>query len=450
MTSFHDQIEKKLSKNFFKKLEKIYVPARKIDRKKVIQEMYDSISSKTYAPGCPILNLYYDKGCGVMRRVPILTELDYCVYYYCVVSLDPILAKNRIPGTYGGWSMGENSIATSEKDDFSLADLYESVSPMYNTFNRNAYIQQYGEFNTKILDALHACNTSGQGYSAVVKIDIANFYDSIRLDILEDLVRGSAPESQSCIINLLFFFLKNWNKQLNTFHPQSVGLPQELIGDCSRLLSNFYLQSYDDEIYHFCHEHDIKYLRYADDQVFFLPEGYDYRELICEASKALSKLGLNINMGKVKYWGSIEGFSKERGYSMLNILDSGVAPKKQTEEKVNEVSRKFLECDRNQLEKRGLRIVKIIISADINRLKPQLRKGILNTARTEYIDFLDEQQLRILKKSLNRREWASFRKALAESTANSIGNARKYHVYKFARENRVLSLYFLKTLLADK
>lgn len=449
MADFREQIEKKLSRSFFKKLEKIYVPIREIKRNKIIQEMYDSISSRTYNPSCPVLNLYYDKGHGVIRRVPLLTELDYCVYYYCVVSLDSVLAKNRTPGTYGGWSMGENSIAASEKKDFNLMDLYEDISPTSNTFNRNAYIQQYGDFNAKILDALYECNTSGKKYSTIVKLDIANFYDNVRLDILEDSIRGSAPINQSDTINLLFYFLKNWNKQLNTFTPQSVGLPQEFIGDCSRLLSNFYLQSYDNEMYQFCQEKEIKYLRYADDQIFFLPEGYDYRKLVCKLSKCLLKLGLNINTGKVKYWSDTAIFLKERGYDILNILDSGIPPKEQSNEKINEMSLHFLQCNRDQLEKRGSQIIKVLISADINRLQPSVRREILKLARTEYIDFLDERQLKALKKSLSRGEWALFRAALVEAVNNSIGNARKYHIYKFAKENQVLSLYYLESLLNE-
>ena len=43
-------------------------------------------------------------------------------------------------------------------------------------------------------------------------------------------------------------FLKNLYKKLQSYKPQTVGIPQEYIDDCSRILANFYLQKYDLEI----------------------------------------------------------------------------------------------------------------------------------------------------------------------------------------------------------
>lgn len=102
-----------------------------------------------------------------------------------------------------------------------------------------------------------------------VEMDISNFYDCIRLDLLETWINEVSDGSSKEIINLLFHFLNYWNKKVNLSNKQTVGIPQDALSDCSRILANFYLQRYDSYMYEVCSRYNCRYFRYADDQIIF-------------------------------------------------------------------------------------------------------------------------------------------------------------------------------------
>src|SRR5205085_10697784 len=107
-------------------------------------------------------------------------------------------------------------------------------------------------------------------YIHVLQFDLTNFYDCVRLDILERWIREESKAPKGWVIALLFFFLNQWNRKNTGLVPQAVGIPQDALADCSRILANFYLRRYDKFASELCAKVDGIYFRYADDQMILL------------------------------------------------------------------------------------------------------------------------------------------------------------------------------------
>ena len=294
--------------------------------------------------------------------------------------------------------------------------------------NKQAYIQHFGEYNTKIKEYID--NYKDEEDIGIAKIDIANFYDSIRLDILEDAIREAVPRNYSEIINCLFFFLRNWNKKLQSFKPQTVGIPQEYIGDCSRILANFYLQKYDLEIKGYCEGLGGHYLRYADDQVFIAKKG-QLRQIIAKSSSILLSMGLNINAKKVKIFDSIADYKNFDGFKIKETIDSSLPPAEQLPDDKNSFTEAFLMEERANLPKKGFSLAKNIIHMGISDLNNTNRSDFIEVLFNEYIgELYDERLLKELKEGMTNEEWNFFSNQLLESIAEDIQNIRRFELLK--------------------
>lgn len=85
-------------------------------------------------------------------------------------------------------------------------------------------------------------------------------------------------------------------------HPQAVGLPQDALADCSRILSNFYLQKYDQFASEICSQADATYFRYADDQMILLKNPNLVNNILLLLTRNLDRYGLRVNQKKVILW----------------------------------------------------------------------------------------------------------------------------------------------------
>lgn len=225
---------------------------------------------------------------NVTRRIVQFQVKDFFLYFYLVFQLQDEIAQNYVNGTYGGFRFSNNALKHKEDE----LDIYYSDYP---TLDKAAFQKAYGEFQSKIKEN---CDR----YKFMVKIDIANFYDNISIGLLEEKLRNHiTTRDKSEILSLLFYFLKYWDKKIYAYSPRSVGIPQDVGGEASRMLANFYLQEYDQYIAKKCEEYNIKYLRYADDQIFFANSNKPLKDIVFLASRRLIRLNLNINMGKVLY-----------------------------------------------------------------------------------------------------------------------------------------------------
>ena len=279
-------------KAFSKKTFPIVVPQTKVEKKVLVEAVYEDIVSARYAPGIPETELVMNKGHGVVRTVPVFSIRDYCVYYFCIKELEDVLCGNRTPNTFGGWSLG-GQLRVKEDDEV------EGDATAYGrySFNLRAWTLAFGEFNALLFAQLEPCQ-----YAHVLQLDLSNFYDCVRLDILERWIREQASPEKGWVITLLFYLLNHWNRRNTGLHAQAVGLPQDALADCSRILANFYLQKYDKFANGICAQAGAVYFRYADDQMILLNEPRKVDNLLLLMTRNLDRYGLRVNQKKVRLW----------------------------------------------------------------------------------------------------------------------------------------------------
>ena len=283
------------------------------NRTQFLTELYERISKMNYVPLAPRGIIVSAKQRNLVARfIPALNVQDYCVYYYCLKKLENEIAKNRIPGTYGGWQLGGKIRRLEQGDD------EPDYAPEYG-FNRGQWSKAWGEYQRKAYSLIRA-----PGITHYLVFDIANFYDTIRFDQLESMIRASVDRKKSSIVDLLFYFLRNSNRKYYSYTNLSVGLPQDEVGDCSRILANLYLQEYDKYVYDLCREKDAKYLRYADDQIIASKNQDVPLEIMFEGSKELTKLGLNLNANKAVIMDSNQ-FQAYWSFDIHSLIDDGKA-----------------------------------------------------------------------------------------------------------------------------
>lgn len=342
------------------------VPFGAVQTKKdeLLKQLYREIESKTYQPSLPREYIISNKSNFVSRIIPTFTLKDFCVYFYCINNLQSCLCDEqcRTEGTFGGWSIGNpiKSIEDLEKENLiGNCEWYEYIS--VSSLALSQWIKNWKEFS-KLAYAKSVefgCNVDDY---VVATFDIANFYDNIKFDILENKLRLKCQSTEhNQIIDLLMYFLKYWNKPFEGYFPKTVGLPQEETSDCSRILANFYLRDYDQEIKKLCQNFDCDYLRFADDMTVFAPNKRVAEYVLFEASKYLHKLGLNINCSKVRFFNR-DDFQIYQAFEILSLLDD----EKSKDDFNDAVSMYFQNKDTGK-EFRSDRVIRRIISILSNK-----------------------------------------------------------------------------------
>ena len=283
------------------------IPKNQQAKELLLNKLYESIIQRKYYPHVPEATIYIDKDHGVTRCVPVFAIEDYCIYYFCLKRLEENIAVNRVPNTFGGWSLG-GKIREKENEDLYINDYGRFA------FNPLAWSKAFGDFNARL-----GANLMSENFAYALEFDIANFYDSIRLDILENRIREVAGSQLSLEISLLFHFLNYWNRDCNFYNRQTVGLPSDALADCSRILANFHLQPYDDFAYKLAQRSGVQYFRFADDQFIFLNDPNLKPKLLHELSLELRRWGLNINQKKVHLWNRAE-LIEHRSFPIMAIF----------------------------------------------------------------------------------------------------------------------------------
>lgn len=301
-------------------------------REDLLAEIEAEVLDGAYSPSAIHGFLSCAKGQGVPRFVPVPAYRDLAVYFGCVRAFDETLADLAVEDTYGGWSLGgkrrefeeqqakemfDSAISTplsqEELDELGLGDILDTSVPV-SSYNRWAWVENWSQY-WKLLaarfehapdDACFAC------------FDIANFYDTIDLPRLERLIRACCSDG-GLAIEVLFHYLRNWNRHLNQYAPTTKGIPMDIVGDCSRVLANFYLTPYDRAIREKAVDKSCDYMRFADDMVIACPSHETCRNMVYESALELHRLGLNINVAKVRYLRKSE-FERWWGFSILDDL----------------------------------------------------------------------------------------------------------------------------------
>lgn len=421
------------------------IPKRKTDKDFFVEKLYREILERRYYPSVPHRYIDRNKGNGVTRIIPVFTLKDYCVYYYCIKKIEDKIAYNRVENTFGGWTLGglmrksENDEMEKNQKNFTrhedfMAELH-GVSVSEYSFNPVAWARAYGDLNAKLYASAKANN-----YKYVAELDIANYYDSIRLDILEMRIREIVNEKHADIISLLFHFLNYWNRNTNLYNKQTVGVPQDAMGDCSRILANFYLQPYDKIVYALCKQNRCKYLRYADDQFLFSSDENKLNILIFKVSKKLNSLGLSVNQKKVTVR-TTEDLINHRSFMIFDLL-------KDDKDKNNKMKvEQFIDCYLDLLDNSELPNIKDNGTPLLNKALfcPALRNIDISKKNrliscymdVEYLANARASHLDKIYKLLTKDDKQKFIKKLNNLSNKLIHNAFHYELLNFYEKNGI-------------
>jgi hypothetical protein len=412
------------------------------DKNKFLLDLYKNIENRNYYPSPPQEYITLNKGHGVVRTIPSFQLEDLCVYYYCARKLEKYIAVNYVSGTYGGFGLSGKLRHLEEESSNQVKNGHEIIKigeesyvftelagyPTLSTLSPRAWYTEWNDFTKKLyFDSKEFEN----GF--VADLDIANFYDSIQLDSLEYKLRKYVPHQCNDVIYLLLHFLRYWNRHINFYRQQGAGIPQDVFGECSRILANFYLQSYDKQFSKYCTALGGKYFRYADDQVVFADSKAKLEIIIAKASSLLMREGLNLNQKKVKIM-SIKEFKKY--YSFQSFLD--LAQKSNSDVKM-ETLRKQIALylrSRNNLRKSGFSILKRILGIlSKTRQRPKnfilLKQHLLSQDVLVGNYSLTSSDLSRIYVLLNKREKNKFLKIIESNAEKCLYTVYLYNLRVF-------------------
>ena len=354
--------DKIFDSKFWVKLKDSIVPFEKTpNKKKFLDELYEEITEFTYNPKNPREYIVINKHNGISRYVPTFSRKDYCVYFLCIKLLENEIAVNRVNGTFGGWTLG-NPIRLKEEHE-----ILELEYVPFNTINELSWVKEWQSFQN-----IAKTYRDLDDWKCFINLDIANFYDCINLTILERKIRHVIPKSKQEVVTLLFHFLQNWNKKLEGYNLKTVGIPQDEIGDCSRILANFYLQDYDLIMNTICNKYGAKYIRFADDQIIYAKDLQVAKNILFDASRELLKINLNFNSSKVKEFKSKAEFDTYWSFELFELL-------KNTTDKtsINKGIEKYFEYLDDNVKFRDNSVLKRILSVDSKLIEPKLRHRLI-------------------------------------------------------------------------
>ena len=402
----------------------IKIPRMQKEKNELVEKVYASISSARYSPSIPEAEIVMNKGHGVARTVPVFCIEDYCVYYFCIKELEDVLCGNRTANTFGGWTLG-GKLRQQEQTDIEC----ELTEYGRYSFNPQAWTQAFGEFNSLLFSQLDQEN-----YSHILQFDLSNFYDSVRLDMLERWIREEADREKGWVITLLFYLLNQWNRRNTGLHPQSVGLPQDALADCSRILSNYYLQRYDQFAATVCSKAGALYFRYADDQMILINDTDKIDGLLLLLTRNLDRYGLRVNQKKVELWQAAE-LQQHR----CRTIQALFAQKGDNQDPL--LVRKFVDAylsiPASNLEKTwngGIPLLNRLLWANLESLPRNLfEKIVIRLMSEQYLLQADQKKLgRIHQLNRRRSRPIDFAKRLKQLGDKSVHNAYHHEVLAFA------------------
>lgn len=285
-------------------------------RNQLLRNLLEQVNDGSYSPTRLHGFLSTPKSKSVGRFVPVFTYMDTAVYFACMQQLDEQLAAAAVPDTFGGWRLGGARRSLEEEEALKLLG-EGSFSIPQSCYKRGAWVQNWNKF-WKLLAARHRDANESAWFAM---FDIANFYDSIDLRRLETSVRAVSGGAHFSV-NVLFHLLRTWNKAHCLYTESTKGLPMDVVGDCSRMLANYFLTPFDRQFRKIVSDRDGHYMRFADDMVVRANSERECMDCVYNASEELHRLGLNINVAKVQYCSKAD-FEKYWGFVIMDRFESG-------------------------------------------------------------------------------------------------------------------------------
>lgn len=391
---------------------KINRKVNKEEYKNIILRLYDELNNYEYKTEVIDEKLFTYKTNNVARIIPILSIKDELLYYFVCKMLEDEIAINRTENTYGGWRIG-NKIKIEE--DAEIEYVYKSYNP--TLWNKN-----WKEFQNILFNQIQTLDED----DIILKLDIANFYDNINLSLLEKKLLVSVPAEKLEFINMLMYFLRNWNLKNDKYHLKSVGIPQNEFGDQSRLLANFYLQNYDKIVKQICDISNAIYIRYADDQIVIVKNIEKLNNIMYVISRELNCLGLNLNASKVKKYNK-ETIQILYGIPIFKLID---------EQKYDEAVDKFFDFyNRKDVDFNYTSSLKRFLNIGFDKFNMSNRNK-LKSIITEY-QFIRESNEYYMKKIYNnllKEERKDFIDLIYKISEETTYNSFHYNAINFLQK----------------
>jgi group II intron reverse transcriptase/maturase len=215
------------------------------------QELLDSLRGGWYKPK-PVRRVEIPKPEGGVRNLGVPTVVDRMVQQALLQVLQPIFEET-------------------------FSDLSYGFRPGRNAHQAIKRAKEYYE----------------QGYTELVDIDLAKYFDTVNHDLLIDRVREHVKDER--VIKLIRKFLKSGVMIDGLISPTSEGTPQG--GNLSPLLSNIYLTSFD----RLLESRGHKFVRYADDCNIYVKSKRAAERVMESCTRYLEgKLKLKVNRDKSK------------------------------------------------------------------------------------------------------------------------------------------------------
>jgi hypothetical protein len=407
----------------------VEAPLSRDERAELMEATFHDIISSNYAVGTPVAEVIANKGYGVARTIPVFSRKDYLVYFFCIKELECILKKNTVKTAFGGWGLSEGVAIGGQRENLEADDDVNEY-PVERSFDPRAWSKVFGEFTRTLYGEIDR----GQ-YTHVFQFDLSNYYDSIRLDTLERWIRAECGPEQCWVVTLLFYFLNQWNRKRTGLHSQDVGLPQDLLADCSRLLSSFYLYRYDQYASAVCSTHGAHYFRYADDQFVLLRNPSELERLVLLLTRRLDQYGLRVNQKKVRLWKCAE-FERHRLRDLHDIFGSEGA--RQDSVRVSQYATLYLSLSLEQLQSSwngGAPALTRLLWCDLGSLTDRQYSQIIDRLTgDDYLEVADSAKLRriyALCGSSELQSWLVDRLMILADRL--VHNSFHYHVLNFAR-----------------
>lgn len=168
--------------------------------------------------------------------------------------------------------------------------IVQVLQPIYEPlFSENSYgFRPKRSAHQAISKALEYYN---EGYTQVVDLDLAKYFDTVNHDILIDMLREQIKDER--VISLIRKYLKSGVMINSLVSPTTEGTPQG--GNLSPLLSNIYLTAFDKRLESRGH----KFVRYADDCNIYVKSRRAAERVMANCVKFLEgKLKRKVNQQK--------------------------------------------------------------------------------------------------------------------------------------------------------
>jgi len=141
-----------------------------------------------------------------------------------------------------------------------------------------------------------------EGYQYVIESDIEDFFPSVDLGKLKQLLDFFIPDADICLKNCINKSIRNGYLLNGAYHERTKGIAQG--SPLSPILANLYLDSFDEQI----KQWDVKMVRYADDFVILTKTKEDAESILSKTEAFLSELGLRIKKEKTAVKHIKDGF----------------------------------------------------------------------------------------------------------------------------------------------